>query len=217
MLLDTYFQLKHITEKSEKRHIINELSCNMRSLPFFPEYSDNPEFRSYAGMQMCLANVGYIDPENPSKFGHGSALQKRIFNRYFDCREELHKLSKAITYASKEKFPIDYSFENSDFGILVPSYHIFLERNNKSVIAVKHEMQICNQACCKICGQDLTMMYGKNNLMEVHIDLPLHKNVSGVIISPSDLICICPTCHKLAHSELESFEVQHLKKLIVRR
>ena len=197
LLVDTYFQLKQIYDLDEKKKLVKELSHNLRSLPFYPGWVGNPEFRSYSGMQMCLAKVGYVDPENTSKFGHGSILQRRIFERYVNCQHELHSLAKAIMSVAKEKFPIDYFFENSIFGMLVPSYHLFLERNNNNVIAVKRELQLHNQTCCKICGQDLAKIYGNADLIELHIDVPLNKNISGIIVSPSDLICICPTCHNL--------------------
>lgn len=102
LLVDTYFQIKKASDAAEKKQIIAQLSENMRSLPFFKEKVSNPEFRSYAGMQMCLANVGYIDPENNSKFGHGSALQKKIFDCYVNRQFELHKLALAIVEIAKD-------------------------------------------------------------------------------------------------------------------
>lgn len=80
LLVDTYFQLQKIKDTSIKNELIDELSNNMKKLPFFPEFRDDEAFRSPDGMRMCLANVGYIDPNNSSKFGHGSALQKECLN-----------------------------------------------------------------------------------------------------------------------------------------
>lgn len=84
LLVDTYFQLQEINDISIKNELIDELSKNMKKLPFFPDLRDDETFRSTDGMRMCLANVGYIDPNNSSKFGHGSALQRRVFEYYHD-------------------------------------------------------------------------------------------------------------------------------------
>ena len=215
LLVNSYFKFKEATTRTEKNNILKELSDNMRSLPFFPEYKENPEFRSVAGMQMCISNVGFIDPENSSKFGHGSALQKKIFNRYADRKEDLSRLSKAIVEVSKKSFPIEYSFSDSELGMLVPSYHIFLERKNKVISSILKELKANEQTICKVCGKDLADSYKNGSeLLEVHLSIPIYSNVPGQTPSPSEMIGICPTCHKLAHSSYESFEYDRVKELI---
>lgn len=213
LLVDSYFEIKKAFDVAEKKKLIAQLSENMRSLPFFKEETNSPEFRSYAGMQMCLANVGYVNPENNSKFGHGSALQKRIFNSYVNRQMELHKLALAIVSIAKEEFPIDYSFASSDIGMLVPSYHVYLERTNKSVLAVKKQLEINMDTVCKVCNRDMSDIYADGNkLIEIHLDLPIYLNCKDSIISPSEMIGVCPSCHKLAHMEYDSFEVSKLRK-----
>lgn len=216
LLVDTYFQLKNIEDKKERREHIENLSNNMRALPFFPTESQNPEFRSVAGMQMCLANVGFIDPCNKSKFGHGSALQRKVFEYYRDQQEELHKLTKSIVNVAREHFPIDYSYQDSVYGMLLPSYHLHLERKSKVVKAVRRELKIIGQTSCKLCGTDLSKHYSVGEeLLEVHIGVPLYKNNECLIVSPSDLLVVCPTCHKLAHSKLDAFDAETLEGYII--
>ena len=214
--VDTYFQLKNVENKEERYMLVEELSKNMRSLPFYPEEAENVEFRSVAGMQMCLANVGFVDPDNTSKFGHGSALQRKVFEYYNDRREILHKMVKSIISVSTEEFPIDYSFQDSVFGMVLPSFHLHLERKNKAVKAVRNELQIRRQACCKLCGRDLSDHYSVGSeLLDVHISAPLYKNNNRLTVSPSDLLVLCPTCHKLAHSRLDGFEEEKIKGYII--
>lgn len=216
LLVDCYFQLKNIESKEERKLLVEDLSKNMRALPFYPEEAENVEFRSVAGMQMCLANVGFVDPENSSKFGHGSALQRKVFEYYSDQRETLHKIAKSIIDVSVEKFPIDYSFQDSVFGLVLPSYHLHLERQNKAVKTVKNELKLRGQARCKLCGRDLSDHYSVGSeLLEVHISAPLYKNNNRLIVSPSDLLVLCPTCHKLAHSRLDGFEEETLTGYII--
>lgn len=216
LLVDTYFQLKNVENKEERYTLVEELSKNMRSLPFYPEEAENVEFRSVAGMQMCLANVGFVDPENTSKFGHGSALQRKVFEYYNDQRETLHKIAKSIIAVSAEEFPIDYSFQDSVFGMVLPSYHLQLERKNKAVKAVRNELLLRRKACCKLCGRDLSDHYSVGSeMLEVHISAPLYENNNRLTVSPSDLLVLCPTCHKLAHSRLDGFEEEKLKGYII--
>lgn len=216
LLVDTYFQLKNVENKEERYTLVEELSKNMRALPFYPEEAENVEFRSVAGMQMCLANVGFVDPENTSKFGHGSALQRKVFEYYNDQRETLHKIAKSIIAVSAEEFPIDYSFQDSVLGMVLPSYHLQLERKNKAVKSVRNELLLRRQACCKLCGRDLSDHYSVGSeLLEVHISAPLYENNNRLTVSPSDLLVLCPTCHKLAHSRLDGFEEEKLKGYII--
>ena len=216
LLVDTYFQLKNIESKEERYSLIEELRKSMRSLPFYPEEAENIEFRSVAGMQMCLANVGFIDPENTSKFGHGSALQRKVFEYYNDQRELLHKIAKSIIAVSAEEFPIDYSFQDSVFGMVLPSFHLHLERQNKAVRAVKNELKLRGQACYKLCGRNMNDHYSVGSeLLEIHISAPLYKNNNRLTVSPLDLLVLCPTCHKLAHSRLDTFEEEKLMGYII--
>ena len=96
LLVDTYFQLQKIKAASIKNELVNELSKNMKKLPFFPDIRNDEAFRSPDGMRMCLANVGFIDPDNSSKFGHGSSLQRRVFEYYRDKQSLLRKIATAI-------------------------------------------------------------------------------------------------------------------------
>ena len=54
LLVDTYFQLKEITDASFKKMLIQKLSDSMCKLPFFPELRNDLAFRSFAGMNMFV-------------------------------------------------------------------------------------------------------------------------------------------------------------------
>lgn len=195
--------------------MVETLSKNMRKLPFFPGERKNSEFRSVSGMHMCLANVGYIDPSNPSKFGHGSELQRKVFAYYLDKRDILHKLAQAIVNLSEKAFPLDYSFEVNMTGIVLPSYHLYLERKNKTVLTVKREMVANAKSICRVCGINLDDFYSHGECyLESHIDLPPYKNNSKLVVSTADLVGLCPTCHKLAHSSPLEYEIKELEKYI---
>ena len=44
LLVDTYFQLQEISDTSIKNELIDELSKNMKKLPFFPALRDEKLF-----------------------------------------------------------------------------------------------------------------------------------------------------------------------------
>lgn len=211
LLVDTYFQLKKISSTTERKELIEGLSKSMRQLPFYPEYRNNPEFRSCAGMEMCIARVAMCDPDNHRKFGHESKLQRIIYDEYVDNQEVLHGIAKAIVKVSKLSFDIDYSYSKCLLGILLPSYHCYLERTNKVVLTVKKTLEF-QKKDCSVCGSDVNKLFPGFDLMEIHIDGPLCDCVKTDAISPSAISFVCPTCHKASHSKIEFFTTAELKK-----
>lgn len=214
LLVDTYFKINRTEEKSEKERLIKDLSDTLKRLPFYNEYKENAEFRSISGMIMCLSNVRSIDDNEGSNFGHGSITQKLVFERYKNDQKLLSDLSSAIKDVSWVNFPIDYSFSKSEIGMLLPSYHLFTERSSKCLKALKSRLEEVNCSKCDICGRDLNDTYSLNNLIEVHLNIPLTDYKAEMTISPSDTTVICPTCHKIAHSKLELFDSNKIKEYI---
>ena len=212
LLVDAYFRMQNISSISLKKELVNELSDSMKRLPFFPDLKSEEGFRSPEGMQMCLANVGFIDPENNSKFGHGSQLQRKVFDYYRNNKELIRYVALAINRISKEKFDLDYSFADFMGGCLIGSYHTYLERTNKIVKFVREENRQLTNTICSVCGRDLSKHYEHaEELMEVHIGLSVQEYAKSLTITPSDSIILCPTCHKLAHSKPQLFDVNLLR------
>lgn len=204
LLIDTYFQLQNVNEGSLRAELISELSESMRQLPFFPMYRDDPTFRSVAGMNMCLSNVAYVDPGKSSKFGHGSNLQRRVFDFYTDRRALLHQLANTIKSISVYDYPLLPQYKDSITGQLLPSYHTYLEQTDKHVINAKKLILSHKRFSCAICKMDLEDRYGNygEQLLEAHIVLPLLELNNTREITSSDIIAVCPTCHKLSHLQL---------------
>lgn len=213
LLVNTYFLLKEIETPSVKKDLIQELSDNMRKLPFFPELVEDPAFRSFAGMTMCLANVGFLDPDNPSKFGHGSALQRCIFEYYSARKPTLQKLVNAINSIAPVRFPILPEYTNYIGGALLPSYHHYLEHTDKTVQRIKRDVLTEVRTTCGLCQEDLSVKYGDKApvLLEAHIARPLSDYRSGITILSSDVVMLCPCCHKLAHLTPANFTLTDLE------
>ena len=216
LLVDTYYCLQDIESKEAKEEIIADLSNAMRSLPFFQRIKDNPSFRSIDGMKMCLANVAWADPNTNCKFGHGSLAQRKVLEYYIDKKAELHETALAIRKLAKVDFPIKEKFHSFIGGAMIPSFHCYLEMTNKTISAISKEAIAQHQTRCRICGCDLSAIYGSraSELIELHINLPMPQNIPSVQLAPSDLILICPTCHKLVHSDPRYYEIDRLQTTI---
>ena len=216
LLVDTYYCLQNIESKAAKEEMIAELSKAMRSLPFYQELKNDPSFRSIDGMKMCLANVAWADPNTNSKFGHGSIAQRKVLEYYGDKKAELHAYSLAIKRLARTVFPLKTEFNGFIAGVLLPSYHCHLESTDKTIKAVLKEAKMQQQTRCRICGKDLSAVYGPHasELIELHINLPLSQNIPKDDLSPSDLILICPTCHKFSHTYPRYFETDKLQAAI---
>lgn len=216
LLIDVYFQLKEITSSALKREIICELSDNMRKLPFFPEYKDNPAFRSVAGMKLCLSRVGCADPNNPSNYAKGTVLQTRVFNYYLGKAKLIHSIASAIKAVGKLEFPILSVYNENIMGRLLPSYYEHLEQYNQIILNAKKAALAQGKTNCSVCGFDLEERYPGygQDLLEPHITLPISQLNGNEKITLSDIVFVCPTCHKLAHSSPELIEEQNLRKSV---
>lgn len=218
LLVDTYFQLQEIKDTSIKNELIDELSNNMKKLPFFPEFRDDEAFRSPDGMRMCLANVGYIDPNNSSKFGHGSVLQRRVFDYYYNQKNVLRKVATVIVLLAQEDIVLDPMFDDFIGGQIIASYHKQLEKTNRVVKQVAQENMQTGQTTCGLCGGELSKTYiDAENLMEVHINIPIEGYALPLEVFPASTILLCPICHKLAHSDLKTYSIEHAKERIKER
>lgn len=218
LLVDTYFQVQEINDVSIKNELIDELSKNMKKLPFFPEIKDDEAFRSPEGMRMCLANVGFIDPDNSSKFGHGSALQRRVFEYYCDKKRLLRNIAMAIISLAEENIVLDPMYDDFIGGQIVASYHKHLEKTNKVVKRVLNENKQMGRVICGVCGCDLSETYdGAEDLMEVHISIPIEEYAHSIEIYPASTVLICPTCHKLVHSDPNTYLVEMAQAKIKER
>lgn len=214
LLVDSYYEIQGKT-RSERRETEEELSLAMKNLPFFPDLREYDYFRSVSGMDMLINNIIYRDKEN-YKFIHVSAKEKKVLDYYDNKRTLLHTYAKIIKELSKLEFPILDDFSDCVSGAMIPSYHIFLEKNNPIIKKSLREAILQHHTKCHVCGMDLDSLYGiySQTLIEMHIDLPLKENNVRLNPSPSDLILICPTCHKLAHTEPQCFETKQFQPII---
>jgi hypothetical protein len=78
------------------------------------------------------------------------------------------------------------------------------EPEDRTVRFRKRHMKIIN-ACkerdnykCKVC--DFRLKVGNNYVIDCHHKYPLGNSLKAVITNLDDLVCLCPTCHRIAHT-----------------
>jgi hypothetical protein len=68
-------------------------------------------------------------------------------------------------------------------------------KRNASII---QECKKRDNYTCKACSFRLKV--GKNYIIDCHHRYPLGRNTNVVITNINDLVCLCPTCHRVAHT-----------------
>lgn len=68
---------------------------------------------------------------------------------------------------------------------------------------------------CELCGLDPEKTYSSigKNILEVHHTIPLHRLPEGVITTLSDLMLVCPSCHRALHKGDAEDNLESLKKM----
>lgn len=204
LLVNAFFKLKSVESPILQVEIIEKLSENMRNLPFFPTLREETAFRSYAGMKMCLANIGRFDLDKISivgKLEHGSDMQKRVYAYYLDKQDLLEKIAAAICSLKDIDFPLLEEYNHSIIGKLLPSYHAYLESNTNLRVRLLDKISPQAYTVCMMCGKDLGKDYGEfaSKMMEAHIAIPLEEHQRNIRVSLSNTRLLCPSCHKYCH------------------
>ena len=214
LLVDTFFQMKDIKSSVVRSEILSDLSNKMRSLPFYPGLRSNPSFRSPSGMEMLINNLRTNFDDSKKPYGQLSALRKEVCSYYFENKDKLRGIAECIFTLSNSVFPQLPEYKNYIGGQLPISYHHYLEATDKIVLRLKNECFNYHKTKCVVCGEDLEIRYGDDaiSLLEAHIAVSLSQHRANMSISTTDILLLCPACHRLAHSNPELFDEANLKK-----
>lgn len=97
--------------------------------------------------------------------------------------------------------------------------HKSIERNSTLVNKLKLKRQQCDPKLhCEICGFSFVEKYGKigEGFIEAHHIIPLSSLNDATVTHESDLILICPNCHRMLHRINPVLSIQELKSMIGR-
>jgi hypothetical protein len=141
--------------------------------------------------QVILKQVerqGLIDVEQEEfrKNGH-----KKILNPFVDERDKI--IDEIV---EREKWFLE--------GGMTIKTHMAYERNRKAIEEAKNDMLRENKKLfCKICGFSFEDKYGKlgRGIIDIHHIKPVSELINQTKISTSDLIPLCPNCHRIIHSQ----------------
>lgn len=213
LLVDTYFQIKEIKSYAMRSEVLSDLSDKMRSLPFYPELCERPSFRSASGMEMLFNNMRTNFDDSKKSYGRLSAMQKKVYNYYYERQKELRGTAECILSLSNMHIPQLPEYKEYIGGQLPISYHNYLEATDKTVMRLKKECFNYHKKECVVCGEDLEVKYGEDAtfLLEAHVSVPLSQHFANMSISTTDILLLCPACHRLAHSNPELFDEARLK------
>jgi len=216
LLVDAYFRMEVIKSSTVRSEMLLDLSNKMRSLPFYPELRSNPAFRSPSGMAMLVNNLRTNFDDSKKPYGQLSAIRKEVYNYYFEQQEELRGISECISSLSNMPLPLLPEYKDYIGGQLPISYHRYLEATDKTVLRLTDECLNYHRTKCVVCGEDLKTKYGDDatSLLEAHIAVPLSQHHAHMSISTTDILLLCPACHRLAHSNPELFDEARLKKRV---
>ena len=208
LALDLYW--REPKAQSNKAHpSVIELSEVLRCLPLFPGLVDDLRFRNPQGVYMKLMNIRHIDPDHPGDgLKGGGQLEARLFDRYRDNREDLHRLAALVRSGATADLVLPGEDEDEaehPEGRIVLGMHRRRERSQKAVKDAKaRQRKRLGHLSCEACGINeaaLSSRYGltSGDLYECHHRIPLADLATVRSTRASDLAILCPTCHRAIH------------------
>jgi hypothetical protein len=93
------------------------------------------------------------------------------------------------------------------------------EKQDKTVVFKRRNARIITKRKqkddykCQACGFRLKI--GDIFIIDCHHKKPIGLNDSIIITDIDDLICLCPTCHRIAHTEKYPLDVEEIKEILI--
>ena len=106
--------------------------------------------------------------------------------------------------------------EDIEEGTPLTRMHRFRERNSAAAAQFKREAASKGNLVCEACGVDYLKLYKEAALrvVECHHSVPLSSKKHTGRTKRSDLVLLCATCHRLAHSRSEPIPVAELREIV---
>ena len=125
-----------------------------------------------------------------------------IFQTFINSIVTHYSLSKPET--NKNKFEIDDA--QAEEGYQEDKRYLFTKRN----IGIVNRRKELDDYTCQACGFKLKV--NNRYVIECHHTNPLAGGKER-ITNINDLICLCPTCHRIAHLKKPPYSVTEIKRL----
>ena len=202
LAFDVYLRFGAIGREHPEVH---ELSDVLRRLPLHPVEERTPTFRNPNGVSRKLADIQTHEPGYIGKPTSGSRLDEEVWAVYGNERQAVHNLAAVIrsgmgTVTAEEDDEAEVDAAHRE-GRIVYRLHRKRERDPKLRRRKMNEVsRRYGHLVCEACGADLEAIYGPLGavVFECHHLVPLH--VTGETITMlSDVVLLCPTCHRVTH------------------
>ncbi len=220
--LDFYLKhLKKIPDKSSQE--VQELSQLLNRLNLFLEHEKTENFRNPSGVYMKLMNFRRLDPSYSGVgLAHGNKDEEVVWNLYSYQPEELSKIATNIkqfvfTSPPGEIPAIPEEEEEGNEGQLLSRIHRYRERDKILVQKKKSRfLDKYSRLFCQCCGFDFEMKYGERgkNFIECHHTKPVSELSLGEKTRLSDLVLLCPNCHRIIHRKKPWLSIDELKGIV---
>jgi 5-methylcytosine-specific restriction enzyme A len=136
-------------------------------------------------------------------------------------RDELVQALEELEMVDEQKFPTEeeeltsYHVETRSEGKIRMCYDTKYERDPKN----RRDAVKLHGTVCQACGFDFEKIYSEigKDYIEVHHIKPLYEGEGSIEVNAAtDLICVCPNCHRMIHRRKDSvLSLEKLKDLLL--
>lgn len=218
LALELYLRLWHREVRHSKtRPEVRTLSEELRALPIYSrEVRARENFRNTASVSAKLDNFDHLNPGQPGGWPNGGAPTRDVWDQWAHRRDELVLAVAAIrAYRAEIPVPVKEEAEGAYAGFegrsLYQLHHRY-ERDRKLVAAKKNAVRAATGGlACEVCGFDSQASFGIEGVVDVHHVLPLNQRGEG-ITALEDLVVVCPTCHRLLHTQKPVLTPEQLRQ-----
>ncbi len=219
LALELYFRVNpsHTSKSNPEIIALSEL---LNKLPVHAQSDTNAEFRNANGVYMKMCNFLRLDPDySGAGLKAGSKLDEEIWNEFYEGRDRLTKVAKAI----RDNYSLQTTTSDLDLedefieGKVLTQTHKIRERNN-SVVRKKKDKVIRETGSlkCEVCDFDFFEKYGEigKGFAECHHTIPVSELKPGDKTKLADLSILCANCHRMIHRVRPLLSVNQLKSTI---
>ena len=223
LALDVYFQESPVNF-SPSHPVVVSLSEELRQLPVHAVRPNDERFRNSNGVNMKLSNFRRFDDSyTGSGLPHGNKLEQEVWNEFASDRVNLRNVATAIRAVSKDTdgsvaaiFATDEDYQAPE-GKILAGYHRYRERNyglgrkKKNLVLRKTGV-----LACEVCGFVFSEKYGPlgQGVIDCHHIVPLAQLKPEQTTKLSDLLLVCPNCHRMLHRGKDAPTLQTLRNII---
>lgn len=216
LLIDTYNNIRKTKNAATKTSFYRELSSLLRSLPFYPEFKDRPQFRSDSAVEIMLNNIFYSETQREGAWTRLTQRQVQVIEYYKNDKYLLHDIGATIRSIKKSdiNMPLYEAADEFMGGTMLYSFHRYIEEKGEQARLFAEDFK--GETVCHICGEDMSRHYGAQaeKMMSVHYAAPISWYPSALQVSSAEYMLLCPACHKFAHTEVRFLEGDALYKAI---